>query len=74
MNLLYHIAVISIIGALAALQFTSLVALVAFFPMLIHGVYGTLKLSGKVRFKKLGFLLLGQSILFGILLSYCTWR
>ena len=74
MNLLYHIAVISIIGALAALQFTSLVALVAFFPMLIHGVYGTFKLSGKVRFKKLGFLLLGQSILFGILLSYCTWR
>lgn len=74
MNLLYHIAVISIVAALAALHFTSLVALFAFIPMLIHGVYGTMKLSGKVRFKKLGFLLLAQSILFGILLSYGTWR
>jgi hypothetical protein len=72
MSLMYHIAVISIIVALAALHFTSPVALLAFLPMLIHGVYGTLKLSGKVHFKKLGVLLLAQSILFGILLSYCT--
>jgi len=72
LNLLYHGAVITVVSAMAALHWTSLVVIVAFVPMLIHGVYGTLKLSGKVHFRKLGVLLLAQSILFGILLSYCT--
>lgn len=81
LNLLYHAAVILIVGILAATSasgrrldsLSGLVALIAFTPMFIHGVYGTVKLSGRIRFKNLGFLLLAQSILFGILLGYFSW-
>ena len=73
LNLFYHIAVVSLVALLAALHFTRIVALIAFVPMLIHGVYGTVNLTGRVRFKNLGLLLLGQSLLFGILLWYFTW-
>ena len=41
--------------------------LVAFLPIVLQMVYGTFTLSPKVRFKNLGFLLLGQSVLFTIL-------
>lgn len=68
-NLLYYAAVVGGVAVLAVAHIVTPLALVAFIPMVVHGVYGTLKLLTKVHFKKLGFLLLGQSILFGILLS-----
>jgi hypothetical protein len=74
LNLFYHGAVMVIVGFLVATQFTAQLALIAFVPMLIHGVYGTLNLSGNVCFKNLGLLLLGQSVLFGILLWFFAWR
>jgi hypothetical protein len=74
LNLLYFAAVVSIMAILAASRFTSIIALVAFVPMIAHGVYGTVNLSSRVHFKNLGFLLLVQSILFGTLLSYFCWK
>ena len=67
-NLLYFAALVVIVGVLSAFRLISFVVLIAFLPMIGHGVYGTVKLSHKVHFKKLGFILLGQSILFGSLL------
>ena len=61
-NLLYYAAVVTVVAILAVAHFTHVLVLVAFVPMVVHGVYGTVKLSTKVHFKKLGFLLLGQSI------------
>ena len=74
LNLFYHGAVILIVGFLIVTQFTAQLALIAFVPMVFHGVYGTLSLSGNVRFKNLGLLLLGQSVLFGILVWYFAWQ
>ncbi len=70
LNLFYHAAVVVIVGILASVHLAHVAALLAFVPMLAHAVYGTLKLSRKVRFKNLGFILLGQSLLFGMLLSH----
>lgn len=74
LNVAYHIAVVSLVGTLVALHFTSIIALLAFGPMFVHSVVGTLKLSGKVRFKNLGFLLLAQSVVFGVLLTLVEWK
>jgi hypothetical protein len=73
-NLFYHAAVVAIAAALAALNFTSAVALAAFVPMIVHAVYGTLNLTAKVNFKRIGLLLLGQSILFALLVSFSFWK
>lgn len=70
LNLLYHAAVVVIVGILASLHLTPIVVITAFVPMLAHAVYGTFTLARKVRFKNLGFILLGQSLLFGVLLSH----
>jgi hypothetical protein len=37
--------------------------------MTLHMLYGITNLSGKVRFKQLGLVLLAESILFGTLLG-----
>ena len=74
LNLVYHAVVISLIGALAALHITSIFALLIFGPMIVHAVFGTMKLSGKVRFKNLGFVLLGQAVVFGALLTFVEWK
>ena len=74
MNLAYHIIVISLVGALATLHTTSIIALLFFVPMFIHALYGTLSLSCKIRFKNLGFLLLGQAVAFGLFLVFVGWK
>ena len=68
-TLIYHLAVISIVLLFVLDHDTRQLGILAFVPMTAHAVYGTLKLSSKVRFKNLGLLLLGQSLLFGILLG-----
>jgi hypothetical protein len=73
-NLFYHAAVVAIAAVFVALNFTSAVALAAFAPMIIHAVYGTLNLTTRVNFKRIGLLLLGQSILFALLVSFSFWK
>ncbi len=73
LNILYHLFVISVVIMLSLYSFTPLTATLAFLPMSIHAVYGTITMTGKIKFKKLGFLLLGQSILFGIVLVF-VWQ
>lgn len=68
LNIVYHIGVIGIVIALAWFQYTPITVMLAFVPMVVHALYGTIKLNSRVKFKKLGFLLLAQSILFGIIL------
>jgi nitrous oxidase accessory protein len=69
LNLLYHFAVLAIVGILAVKNFTTLFAVVAFVPMTIHAIYGTLKMSRTVRFKNLGLILLLHSLIFALLLA-----
>lgn len=74
MNLLYHAAAVMIVGFLASMHCTPIIVLMAFVPMVVHGLYGTIKLSGNVRFKSLGLILLGQSIVFAVVLSISMWK
>ena len=74
MNLLYHAAVVTIVTTFAVTHFTTALVPVAFVPMVVHGIYGTAKLPRNIHFKKLGFLLLGQSIAFGMLLCFFLWK
>jgi len=69
LNLIYHLVVLAIVGILAVQNFTPLFALVAFVPMTIHAIYGTLKLSSTVRFKNLGLILLLHSLIFALLFA-----
>jgi hypothetical protein len=68
-NLLYYVAVATIVEILAALHCTPIIVLVAFVPIIVQGLYGTINLSSNVRFRNLGLILLGQSIVFGMMLS-----
>ncbi len=68
LNMLYHIAAVGIIVTMTIIQYTSQMVALAFTPMFIHVLYGTVKLSSKVRFKRLGFLLLAHSAVFCLLL------
>lgn len=73
LTLAYHLVVIILIGAIVASGRTGLLALIAYVPMSIHAVVGTIRLAGPVRFRRLGFLLLGHAMLFAILLA-AAWR
>ncbi len=52
---------------LSAKSYVSSLVIISFLPMTLHAIMGILKLESKVNFRNLGFLLLGQSLLFGIL-------
>ncbi|MBI3789052.1 MAG: YwiC-like family protein [Ignavibacteriales bacterium] len=69
LNLIYHIVVLVIVSVLVFRHYSPQLIVIAFLPMVVHGIYGTLKLTGRVRFKNLGFILLGQSVLFGVLIT-----
>jgi len=69
LNILYHLAVLVILITLVHTRYTPALAFVAFVPVSLHAFIGTARLSSRVGFKKLGFLLLGQSLLFAILIS-----
>ena len=73
LNIIYHLFVVSVVIMLSLYHFTPLTATLAFLPMFIHAIYGTITLTGKIKFKRLGFLLLAQSILFGIVLVF-VWQ
>ena len=69
LNLLYHFVVVMAVLALVYLHFTTIIVLIAFVPMMVHAIVGTIRLSAQIRFRRLGYLLLAQSIAFAILLS-----
>lgn len=64
----YHVLVIAIVGAIVVHDRHHVLALVAFVPMAVHAVVGTVRLTGHVRFKRLGLLLLTHSILFTVIM------
>lgn len=69
LNLAYHGFVLAVVSVLVVTQYTPLFAVAAFVPVTVHAVLGTLRLSQTVRFRRLGFILLAHSILFGILIG-----
>lgn len=44
-------------------------SLLAFLPIAAHSIYGTMRLSGRVRFRTLGYALLCQAVFFAILVG-----
>lgn len=68
-NLAYHGFVLAAVSVLVVKQYTPLLAVAAFVPVTVHAIMGTLRLSPTVRFRRLGFILLAHSILFGVLIG-----
>jgi hypothetical protein len=68
-NLLYQAGTLTGLGGLAIADAAPPAACLAFVPMALQAVCGTCTLGVPVRFKRLGFLLLGHSLLFGFLLG-----
>ncbi len=69
LNLVYHLVVLGIVTVLVVLEYSPTLVVMAFLPMTVHALYGTFRLSTRVQFKRLGFLLLGHAILFAIIVS-----
>jgi hypothetical protein len=65
----YNVLAASVLLYLFLDHVTPEYSLLAFVPMSTQSILGTLKLSGKVRFRNLGYALLGQAVLFAILLG-----
>ncbi|MEK6649515.1 MAG: YwiC-like family protein [Bacteroidota bacterium] len=72
-TLAYHVAVMAIVAVVVSAQRTPVLALAAYLPMSIHAVVGTIRLTGAVQFKRLGFMLLAHSAAFGALLVW-AWK
>lgn len=72
LNLVYHLVAIGAVVWLTAKFRTSTLVVGAFVPMVVHAIWGTMNLSPRVRFQKIGFALLMQSLLFaaGIALAH----
>ena len=68
-NLFYHAFVIAVVLALINMVHRPELTGLAFLPVVIHAVYGTINLSNCVRFKNLGVLLLAHSLVFGFFIS-----
>ncbi|MDZ7267633.1 MAG: YwiC-like family protein [candidate division KSB1 bacterium] len=69
LNLAYHVFALAVVAVLAVSHGTTLFAVIAFVPMTLHALYGTLKLSTRVNFRRLGLVLLWQALLFALLLG-----
>ncbi|MEK7728518.1 MAG: YwiC-like family protein [candidate division KSB1 bacterium] len=74
LNLLYHFMVLLIVGGFTVMLFTPLLVFLAFIPITMHAIYGTLKLSSNVRFKRLGIILVGHTVIFALLLGLAHAR
>jgi hypothetical protein len=66
-NVLYHLVLVIIVVALTTAHFAPQLAILAFVPVIIHAIIGTIRLSSKVRYKALGYALLAQSVFFCVL-------
>ena len=72
-NLLYHLVVALCVGISAFAGVVPRVFLLAFLPMVLYAVYGSIRLTGRARYKEVGLALLGLSLLFALLVSWGTW-
>jgi hypothetical protein len=70
--LLYHFLSMIALLYFILVRFMPPVDLIAFVPIMIQVLLGTIRLSEKVHFKSLGLLLLGHSVLFGVLIGILT--
>jgi len=66
-NLAYHVVMVGILMLLAFNRLTPTFQLLAFAPMTLNAVWGTLRLASSVNLKKLGFTLLTHSLAFLVL-------
>lgn len=67
-TVVYHVLVVAFVGAIVAHDRHHILALIAFVPMMLHAVIGTVRLTDDVKFKRLGLLLLTHSILFTVIM------
>jgi len=70
LNLIYHAVTLGIVFILMVNRATPSLAFVAFVPIVVHAVIGTIRLSSRVRFNRVGFFLLEHSVVFVVLLSW----
>lgn len=68
LNLIYHLAMIVGLVALVFERLTPSLVLLAFVPITINALWGTMRLVSETNFKRLGFTLLTHSIAFMVLL------
>ena len=69
-NILYHAMVLLLVLVLVAENLTPALVLIAFIPMVVHSLVGTIRLDHPVHFKHLGFLLLGHAVLFASVMMW----
>jgi len=68
LNLTFHAVMIAILLLLIVQRLTPPLMVLAFAPITIHAILGTVKLASEADFRKLGLTLLGHSVVFMILL------
>ncbi|HEY6951757.1 MAG TPA: YwiC-like family protein [Bacteroidota bacterium] len=69
LNILYHLVVLTIVGILTSTHQIPRLVMLAYVPMFIHALVGTIRLSGRVQYRTLGYVLLGHSFVFCLLLA-----
>jgi hypothetical protein len=67
LNLTFHAVMIVILLLLIVERLTPSLILLAFVPITIHTIWGTVRLAGLADFRKLGLTLLGHSVVFMML-------
>jgi len=73
LNIAYHLVVLIVVFLLTWMHYTPQLVFAAFVPMAIHAFTGTVTLTRRIRFRSLGFVLLGQSIVFSLLMILAKW-
>ena len=69
-TLIYYFLFFVAVGILFWKNYLSLLIFISVIPMIVQAVYGTLNLGSRIRFKRLGFILLAQSIVFCLLTAF----
>jgi len=67
-TLLYHVTAIGLVRIMVVNGLAPFLSVLAFAPMFFHAVIGTAKIEQRVKFKNLGFMLLGHSVVYGAVL------
>ena len=67
LNLLYHVGVILLVLGAAVGVGTASAFLLVVVPMVVHALWGTARLSGTMNLKRLGLIMMVQSVVFVVL-------
>lgn len=68
-NIVYHCAVLATVLFVVRTYELSLLIVMGFLPICLHALIGTLTMTSRVRFRRLGFMLVGQSLAFALIIS-----